>query len=132
MFTWILAGANVTIPSPGFHNPGHVRLWNETPLRNFDPHLVTALLILIVVAGVWYFIHFTIKERKKEAAAASDADEKKFQELAAKKNILLNKILQAEEEYNAGLITEVELEERVSGYKSYLYKVKTELNQYLD
>ncbi|SDZ67154.1 hypothetical protein SAMN05421736_12916 [Evansella caseinilytica] len=123
--------AAVTQPSPAFHNPGHIRLWNESPLRNFDPHLVTILLLFIIVFGIGYWVHFKRKEMKNEGLI-DDKDEKHFQELAAKKNILLNKILQAEEDLEAGKMTQEEFAEKTSAYKKYLQQVKKELNKYLE
>lgn len=29
--------SSVTRTSPDFHNPGHIRLWNQSPLKKFDP-----------------------------------------------------------------------------------------------
>lgn len=131
MTQWIILGS-VTRSSTSFHNPGHIRIWYESPLRNFEPHLVTALLFFILVFGVGYFIHIKRKEHLKEEGVMEDVDEKKFQELATKKNILLNKILQVEEDFAAGVITEKEMEEKVEAYKKYLFKVKSDLNKYID
>lgn len=131
MSQWIILGVT-RASTTSFHNPGHIRLWYESPLRNFEPHLVTALLTLILIFGVGYFIYIKRKEYLKEDETMEDVDEKKFQELASKKNILLNKILQAEEDFNSGKITEQEMEEKVQAYKKYLYKVKSELNKYVE
>ncbi|MDQ0257793.1 hypothetical protein J2S74_005255 [Evansella vedderi] len=131
MTQWIILGS-VTRSSTSFHNPGHIRIWYESPLRNFEPHLVTALLFFILVFGVGYFIHINRKEHLKEEGVMEDVDEKKFQELATKKNILLNKILQVEEDFSAGVITEKEMEEKVEAYKKYLFKVKSDLNKYIE
>lgn len=121
----------ITRSSTSFHNPGHIRIWYESPLRNFEPHLVSALLLLIFIFGIGYFTYIKRKEYLKEESM-EDVDEKKFQELATKKNILLNKILQVEEDFDTGKITEQEMEEKVKAYKQYLYKVKLELNKYLE
>lgn len=131
MNTLFLLGATVTRDSPAFHNPGHIRLWNDTPLRNFEPHLVSAIILLIIIVGIGYFVYFKRKDHLNEGMI-KDEDDEKFRELVAKKNIVLNKILETEEDYEAGKLTEEEMKEKVTAYKKYLYKIKQDLNKFLD
>lgn len=130
MSIWYLFTSNVTRSSPSFHNPGHIRLWNDTPLRNFEPHLFTAIVVLIVIAGIGYFIYFKRKEKLNKGFIRDD--DEKFLDLAEKKNILLRKIVQLEEDYEDKNISEVEFKKKVVAYKNYLYKVKQELNKFLE
>ncbi|UCZ52498.1 hypothetical protein LGQ02_16900 [Bacillus shivajii] len=122
----------VTRSSPSFHNPGHIRMWYDSPLRNFEPHLVTGILLLIILAGIGYFIYFQLKQRNSEQEVKEDASEKAFEELVARKNILMNKLLELEEAYESGELKKEEYEDKEQKYKQYLLKVKKELNQYLE
>lgn len=131
MNIYFLLFSNVTRSSPSFHNPGHIRLWNDTPLRSLEPHLFTGIVILILVAGIIYFIHFKRKE-KVNKGLIKDQDDEKFLELASRKNILLNKILQLEEDYESGKLSKNEFKEKNTAYKTYLHKVMQELNKFLE
>lgn len=127
----ILASA-VSRSTPSFHNPGHLRMWYSTPLRSFDPHLVTAILILIIIAGVGWFIYFQIKNRTAEDKVETNPDEKVFQELVVKQKVILNKLLELEELHKSGNITVDEYEKKESLYREHLVKVKMELQRFMD
>lgn len=127
----ILASA-VTRSTPSFHNPGHLRMWYTSPLRSFDPHLVTAILALIVIAGVGWFIYFQMKHRISEEKLEVNPDEKVFQELVVKQKVILNKLLELEEMHKTGTITDEEFEKKASLYREHLVKVKIELQRFMD
>ncbi len=131
MVELMLASA-ISRSAPSFHNPGHLRMWYSTPLRSFDPHLVTAILILIVVAGVGWFIYFQMKHNKAEEKIESNSDEKVFQELVVKQKVILNKLLELEESYKAGQLNDHEYEKKDALYREHLVKVKVELQRFMD
>lgn len=123
--------SDVTRTAPSFHNPGHIRLWNDTPLRNFEPHLLMAILILLLVAGIGYFIYFK-RKAKLNKGTLNGQDDDEFLELTSKKNLLLKKIVQLEEAYEAGELSLDDFNEKNTAYKNYLYKVKQELNKFIE
>jgi hypothetical protein len=127
----ILASA-VTRSTPSFHNPGHLRMWYSSPLRSFDPHLVTAILVLIVLAGVGWFIYFQLKHHASEEKVEANSDEKVFQELVVKQKVIMNKLLQLEELHKAGDIGDEEFEKKGSLYREHLVNVKIELQRFMD
>lgn len=131
MMELILASA-VTRSAPSFHNPGHLRLWNDSPLRSFDPHLLTAILLIIVIAGVGWFIYFQIKNRNLEEKLENSVDEKKFHELVVKQKVILNKLIELEEMHKKGELTDEVFENKSSAYRETLVKVKLELQRFMD
>lgn len=131
MVELILAAA-VTRSSPSFHNPGHLRMWYDSPLRNFDPHLLTAILVLIVVAGVGWYFYFQMKHRALEEKVESTTDEKQFHDLVVKQKVILNKLLELEEQHKEGKISKEEFFEKNSAYRQHLVKVKVDLQQFMD
>lgn len=131
MMELILASA-VTRSNPSFHNPGHLRMWYESPLRNFDPHLVTAILLLIVIAGVGWFIYFQLKNRASEEKIENNVDEKEFNELVVKQKVILNKLLELEEMHKSGELSDEEYEKKASLYRDHLVKVKVALQRFMD
>lgn len=131
MITSIL-GAAVTRSSPSFHNSGHLRLWYESPLRNFDPHLFTAILIIIIIAGIGWFIYFQIKHKELEEKIDTNTDEKHFHDLVVKQKVILNKLLDLEEMHKKAELSDEEYEAKTSAYRQHLIKVKVELQQFMD
>lgn len=127
----ILASA-VTRSTPSFHNPGHLRMWYTSPLRSFDPHLVTAILALIVIAGVGWFIYFQMKHRASEEKLEVNPDEKVFQELVVKQKVILNKLIELEEMHKIGDMADEEFEKKASLYREHLVNVKMELQRFMD
>ncbi|MFN7253321.1 MAG: hypothetical protein ACK4M9_21475 [Anaerobacillus sp.] len=127
----ILASA-VTRSTPSFHNPGHLRMWYSSPLRSFDPHLVTAILVLIVLAGIGWFVYFQLKHRASEEKVEANSDEKVFQELVVKQKVIMNKLLELEELHKAGEIADEQFEKKGSLYREHLVKVKIELQRFMD
>lgn len=131
MIELLLASA-VTRSSPSFHNPGHLRLWYDSPLRNFDPHLVTAILVIIIIAGVGWFTYFQIKHRNLEEKIETNTDEKRFHDLIVKQKVILNKLIELEEMHKQGELADEEYEAKTGAYRQHLIKVKVELQQFMD
>ncbi len=131
MIGLILASA-VTRTAPSFHNPGHLRMWYSSPLRSFDPHLFTAILLLILIAGIGWYFYFQMKHRASEEKVATNNDENVFQELVVKQKVILNKLLELEEMYKKGNLTDEEFEKKAVLYREHLVKVKMELQRFMD
>lgn len=131
MISPILA-AVVTRSSPSFHNSGHLRLWYETPLRNFDPHLLTAILVIIIVAAIGWFIYFQLKHRELEEKIEAGTDEKNFHDLVVKQKVILNRLLELEEMHKQGELADEEYKTKADAYRQHLVKVKVELQQFMD
>lgn len=131
MIDLILAAA-VTRSSPSFHNTGHLRLWNESPLRNFDPHLVTAILVIIILASIGWFIYFRLKHRELEEKIETSTEEKQFHDLVVKQKVILNKLLELEEMHKKGELADEEYKTKAGAYRQHLIKVKVELQQFVD
>jgi mannitol-1-phosphate/altronate dehydrogenase len=118
--------------NPSLHPEGHMKMWYASPLTRFDPHLMTALFIVIIVFGVSYFLYVKRKHREKEDNWKNDKQEKQFQDLMAKKEITLRKLLELEEAFDRGELNEKDYEQKAAGYKTYLHKVKKQLNDFLN
>lgn len=129
MTSLILAGA-VTRNSPAFHNPGHLRMWNDSPLRDFDPHILTAVLAIIIISAIGYYIYFSFKNREQEAAALDMEDEKDFQQLLSRRKAIVAKMVELEEAKKAGQIDDEAFAKSYKAYKDRLIKVKVEINKY--
>lgn len=127
-----LLAANVTRTSPSFHNPGHIRLWNESSLRSFNPHILMVVLAAIIIAALGYFLYFKRKNQIDDSIFSSEKEENEFQYLVTKKKVILNKIVQLEEDFKAGNISEVELNDQKEAYRKHLIEVKLKLKKYID
>ena len=123
---------NITRSAPDFHNPGHIRMWNQSPVREFNPHILMIVLIVILIAGISYYAYFLRKEKMEELKKRSDKEERAFEHLLEKRQAILDKVIELEESYNCGEITEDEYKQKSNAYKQHLVKVKMSLRQYID
>lgn len=122
----------VTKQSPAFHNPGHLRMWYQSPLKSFNPHVLMIVLAAILIAGISYFSYFSLKNRAEAERVENDADEKAFKLLMAKQNTIMDKILELEETFGNGLLTEEEYNAKLDAYKQHLVKVKLGLRRFVE
>ncbi|WP_316569650.1 hypothetical protein [Neobacillus sp. YIM B06451] len=126
------SGTVVAKQSPAFHNPGHLRMWYQSPLKSFNPHVLMIVLAAIVIAGIAYFSYFSLRNRAEAEKLENDADEKAFKLLMAKQNTIMDKILELEETYGNGLLTEEEYNAKIDAYKQHLVKVKLGLRRFVE
>jgi uncharacterized membrane protein len=124
--------SNVTRKAPQFHNPGHLRMWNQSALSSFDPHILLIVLGIILVAIVVYFAYFEMKRRKQLEHVKSDQEERVFKQLIAKRSAIMNKILELEEEYNSGNISDEDYTKKMEAYKNHLIQVKLSLRDFVE
>ena len=122
----------VTKAAPDFHNPGHLRMWAQSPLRNWDPHVFLIVISAIIIAGISYFAYFRIKARKQEEILGADKDEQAFKLLMTKQKAILDKILELEENFGDGTMSEEEYHVKLEAYKKHLVQVKVNLRQFIE
>lgn len=123
---------NVTETAPPFHNPGHIRMWEESPLHVFNPHIFLIVLLAIIIAGIAYFIYFRRKAKAEEERVGSDTEEKAFKLLMAKQKAILDKIVELEETHGNGAMNEDEYNKKLSAYKEHLVQVKLGLRKFVE
>lgn len=124
--------STVTQTAPPFHNPGHIRMWEQSALHNFNPHVVLVVFIAIIIAGITYFVHFKRKARLEEERLGADKEEKAFQMLMAKQKTIMDKILELEENFGEGNLSEKEYHAKLDAYKQHLIQVKLNLRQFVE
>ncbi|CRK84087.1 hypothetical protein [Neobacillus massiliamazoniensis] len=123
---------SVTRTAPAFHNPGHIRMWGESPLHNFNPHVFLIVLIAVIIAGISYYIYFRRKARLEEERLGADKEEKAFKHLMAKQKAIMEKIIELEETFGNGELTEDEYHAKLAAYKQHLVQVKVSLREFID
>lgn len=123
---------NVTRNSPQFHNPGHVRLWYQSPLKKFNPHILLIVLGAILTAGALYYSYFKWKARLQDQKIGSDKEEQLFQQLIARQNAIMDKILELEDSYAEAKVSEEDYQAKLSAYKQHLVKVKLNLRNFVE
>lgn len=123
---------NVTKSAPDFHNPGHLRMWNQSALNKFNPHYLMIVLGAILLAGIGYFSYFSWKNKVKNQNRKSDKEEQAFKHLMAKQKAILDKILELEEALDNGQISENDYHAKLEAYKQHLVQVKLSLNQFVE
>lgn len=122
----------VTRTAPEFHNPGHLRMWYQSPLKKFDPHILMIVLAVILVAGVGYYSYFRWKNRLKDQQLGLDKEETEFKQLVARQNAIMDKIIELEETNADGKLKEEEYQAKLSAYKQHLVQVKQNLSRFVE
>jgi hypothetical protein len=122
----------VTRTAPAFHNPGHIRMWEESPLHNFNPHIFLIVLIAVIIAGISYYIYFRRKARLEEERLSADKEEKAFKLLMAKQKAIMDKIIELEETCGDGKMSEEEYNKKLEAYKQHLVQVKLSLREFIE
>jgi hypothetical protein len=123
---------NVTKTAPDFHNPGHLRMWAQSPLHNWNPHIFLIVISAITIAGISYFAYFRMKARAGEEKLGADKEEKAFKLLMTKQKAILDKILELEENFDEGKLSEADYQAKLNAYKQHLVQVKMNLRQYVE
>lgn len=126
------SGSTVTQTAPAFHNPGHIRMWEESPLHNFNPHIFLIVLLAVIIAGISYYIYFRRKARLEAERMGADKEEKAFKLLMAKQKAIMEKIIELEETFGGGELTEEEYNKKLEAYKQHLAQVKLSLREFIE
>ncbi|WP_214480368.1 hypothetical protein [Bacillus sp. SM2101] len=124
-----MMSAAVTQTSPSFHNPGHLRMWFDSPLRQFNPHILLIILGVIIIGGGLFFIYFRQKDQNRQISLTEDKEEKIFQQLLGKRDAIMTKMIDLEDELKAGKISEDKFHEQFNAYKELLIQVKFNIKQ---
>ncbi|MBS4215708.1 MULTISPECIES: hypothetical protein [Neobacillus] len=123
---------SVTHTAPAFHNPGHLRMWAQSPLHRFNPHIFLIILGAIVIAGISYYAYFRRKARFESERLGADKEEKAFKLLMSKQKAILDKIIELEETFGDGKLTEEEYHAKLDAYKQHLVQVKLNLRNFVE
>lgn len=106
---------------PAFHPDWLVTFWLTNPLVNWmDPHLVLALLTGVILYGFY-------RKRKKVKQDEPDHEEKQFQHLLLKKNIIEKQMLELEDKRAAGDISTEQYETKKREYQKHLEQANKNL-----
>lgn len=122
----------VTKSAPAFHNPGHIRIWEQSPLHSFNPHVFLIVILAIVIAGIVYFIYFRRKAKLAEERLGADSEEKAFKQLMAKQKAIMDKIIELEETHGNGELSEEDFLKKLEAYKEHLVQVKLSLRAFVE
>ncbi|OCA91063.1 hypothetical protein A8F94_04165 [Bacillus sp. FJAT-27225] len=122
----------VSKQSPAFHNPGHLRMWYQSPLKSFNPHILMIVLAAILIAGISYYSYFRVKTKAAAEKLENDTDEKAFKLLMAKQKTIMDKIIELEENHGNGELSENEYNAKLDAYKQHLVKVKLGLRRFVE
>ncbi|WP_066060647.1 hypothetical protein [Neobacillus soli] len=124
--------SSVTHTAPAFHNPGHLRMWAQSPLHRFNPHVFLIILLAIIIAGISYYTYFRRKARMEAEKLGSDKEEKAFKQLIAKQKAIMDKIIELEDTFGDGRLSEKEYHAKLEAYKQHLVQVKLNLRNFIE
>jgi hypothetical protein len=128
----ISSSTNVTKTAPQFHNPGHIRMWEQSPLHSFNPHIFLIIMLALIIAGISYYAYFRRKARIEEERLGADKEEKAFKLLMAKQKAIMDKIIELEETFGDGNLSEDAYQAKLGAYKQHLVQVKLNLRKFVE
>ncbi|MFB3165983.1 hypothetical protein P5G62_002370 [Neobacillus sp. 179-C4.2 HS] len=126
------SSGNVTKTAPAFHNPGHLRMWSQSPLRSWDPHVFLIVMGAIIIAAISYYSYFRMRARAEEKRLGADKEESAFKNLMAKQKAIMDKILELEENFGDGNMSEEDYQAKLAAYKQHLVQVKMNLRHFVE
>ncbi len=116
----------------GFHNPGHIRFWENSPFKNFDPHLLTFVFVVLILFSIgYYFYRWHIEEKKVKELQKTQEDDI-FMRLYKEETVLKKKLAELQIMYDDGKIDEEEFQKRREIYKKKLINVKLKIKEFTD
>jgi|GEM_PF-2036459 len=129
--TGSLDTGNARVPEnspPVFHNPGHIRLWRQSPFSGIDAHLFLILVLGIPVAGI---IYWQTQRRKKPPIAFDDLEneDKRFQDLLVRQRVLKEQLVELDLQQARGDLPVEEYETKRRILKEKLVQTRFELEQ---
>jgi len=106
-----------------FHTPSHMAKWNRSTLKGLDPHILIAFvgLMLIIIPGTFLYRGRINQPKVKGNEANAEAAN-----AGIKKQIILNKLRQLEENFSQGTINQEDYTKTLTRYKALLKKVEEE------
>lgn len=86
-----------------YHNPSHIRFWNGSPFRRFEPHVFIIIILLAPIILVTCYARKLWKLRKAERESELvDQEERLFQKLHLKLTLMEKKMAELESGYARG------------------------------
>ncbi len=120
---------SVSRKPPQFHSAGHIRIWYQSPLRKFDPHVSLLVGLVIIVAAVGIPVVGSVKKRRLLDKADDGAtEEDDFLALVHEKEALLSDIVEMEMASNSGKIDSKEAREKIAALRGRLVDVQIQLD----
>ncbi|MCF6095160.1 hypothetical protein L1765_14445 [Microaerobacter geothermalis] len=114
--------------APQFHNPGHIRVWYQSPLRSMNPHIFLIILGVVVISGIALYIRYRMMEQERLEASRNEKDDL-FDKLLLKQKVLMQKIVEMDEAHQKGNIPESVYRDKRNAYKEQLIHVKLQLRE---
>jgi len=117
-----------------YHTPGHLSMWNESPMGNWNAHITLSVLAFLIVLGTAWFIYFKINDRKKRSKIedANQGEEEQFTDLVARRKVTLQKITELQDQLDNGEIDEDTFQRKEDAYQKYLVKISIQLRKFTD
>lgn len=112
-----------------FHSPSHMAKWNRSTLQGLDAHVLVGFVALMLVIIPGTFIYKGSKNQPKVLEVESKVD---VANAGIKKQIILNKIRQLEEQFTQGKINQEEYTKALASYKTLLKKMEEERGKNID
>lgn len=116
--------------APAFHNPGHIRMWEQSPFSGIDAHL---FMIIVVGVPIGVLIWYLLKRRQgKQAKTDAEREEEVFQRYLVREKYLKQKLVELEQQHADGTVSDEDYEQQLELYKKKLIEVRLQLKQFTE
>lgn len=125
------APGTVSVESaPAFHDPGHIRMWEQSPFSGIDAHL---FMVIVIGVPVGLLVWYLVKRRQGQKAKTDlEREEEVFQRLLIREKYLKQKLVELEQQYSEGTVSDEDYEQQLEVYKKKLLEVRMKLKQFTE
>lgn len=113
---------------PPFHSATLIRWWSQSIFRSMDPHLLTAMVVILLSGGGWLAYH-TFRKRKNDIDGFIDEEEQRFLDLYRQSQMLFASLTELQVKADQGLIDSEKFAQMKAGYKGKLVTINLELKR---
>ncbi|NLL19062.1 MAG: hypothetical protein GX262_08545 [Clostridia bacterium] len=115
---------------PAFHDPGHIRLWEQSPFSGIDAHL---FMIIVVGVPIGVLIWYLLKRRRgRQSKTDLEREEEVFQRYLVREKYLKQKLVELEQQHSEGTVSDEDYEQQLAVYKKKLLEVRLKLKQFTE
>ncbi|NLL19943.1 MAG: hypothetical protein GX262_13160, partial [Clostridia bacterium] len=114
--------------APAFHDPGHIRMWEQSPFSGIDAHLFMVIVVGVPIGVlIWYLLK---RRRGQQSKTDLEREEEVFQRYLVREKYLKQKLVELEQQYSEGTVSGEDYEQQLAVYKKKLLEVRLKLKQF--
>lgn len=127
-----LADTRINQGYDGFHNPGHIRFWENSPFSGIEPHLFTFVFVSIIAFAIGHYFYRWHVDAKRIKEQQQSQEDDIFIRLYKEEAVLKKKLAELQLKLDDNEIDEDEYNKRREIYKKKLINVKLKIKEFTE